>query len=172
MTASPDQPTTPWVALWLAWWVCLLVIWMLLVDTFDPEELLVGAVAAAIAATLAITMHRRGFVRFWPRAAWLRQTPALAWSVVVDCALLGQALWRTAVARQRVEGISIRVPFHHGGDDGRDVARRALVNFAVSLTPNSYVIDIDPDADSLLVHRLVPGPLDQVLQREQQRAAQ
>jgi len=27
------------------------------------------------------------------------------------------------------------MPFHHGGDNGRDGARRALVNFAVSLHP-------------------------------------
>jgi hypothetical protein len=84
--------------------------------------------------------------------------------------VLGSALWRKVVRRDAVEGSTVRVPFHHGGDNGRDGARRALVNFAVSLTPNSYVIDIDPEADSLLVHRLVAGPLDGLLQRQQQRA--
>jgi len=79
----------------------------------------------------------------------------VCWSIVVDCGLLTTALWRRIVLRRRVEGTTFRVPFHRGGDNGRDGAQRALVNFAVSITPNSYVVDIDPEGDSLLVHRLV-----------------
>ena len=118
---------------------------------------------------MAVAVHRRGYIRFWPRARWLLQVPYLAWDVGVDCWLLAGALWNRVVRRRAVRGITIRVPFDHGGDDGRDGARRALVNFAVSLTPNSYVVDIDPEGDSLLVHRLVDVPLDRVLVREQAR---
>jgi len=157
--------------IWLGWWAALMLLWLALVDTLDPAELLVGAVAAAIASTVGLAVHQRGYIRFQPRAAWLLQAPSLVVSVVVDCALLTGALWRKTVRRENVHGITIRVPFHHGDDSGRDGARRALVNFAVSLTPNSYVVDIDPEADSLLVHRLVPAPLDRVLRREEQRAA-
>jgi hypothetical protein len=95
--------------------------------------------------------------------------PNVLKDVVVDTGLLGAALWRRLIRGQRVQGEMIRVPFHHGGDNGRDGARRALVNFAVSLTPNSYVVDIDPEGDSLLVHRLVDVPLDRILLREQER---
>jgi multisubunit Na+/H+ antiporter MnhE subunit len=168
--SEPSRGLARFAALWLAWWVALLVIWILLVDTFDPEELLVGALAAAISATVAVAVHRRGYIRFWPRARWLLQVPYLVWDVGVDCGLLAVALWNRVVRRRPVRGETIRVPFHHGGDDGRDGARRALVNFAVSLTPNSYVVDIDPEGDSLLVHRLVDVPLDRVLVREQARA--
>jgi multisubunit Na+/H+ antiporter MnhE subunit len=146
-------------------------VWLLLVDTFATDELIVGSAAAAIAATVAAAVHRRGYIQFWPRAAWVTGAPSVVWDVVIDCGLLAGALWRRVIRRQPVRGVMIRVPFHHGGDNGRDGARRALVNFAVSLTPNSYVVDIDPEGDSLLVHRLVPGPLDRVLRREQQRAA-
>ena len=128
----PD-PTLNLTRIWCAWWAALAVVWLLLVDTVQADELIVGA-------------------------------------VVVDCGLLAGALWRRVVLRQDVRGEMIRVPFHHGGDNGRDGARRALVNFAVSLTPNSYVVDIDPEGDSLLVHRLVPGPLDRILRREEDRA--
>ena len=170
MGTRPDQPTMNTAALWAGWWITLLAIWFLLVDTTAPQELVAGAASAAVAATLAVNLHRRGYIQFQPRAAWLRQTPELVWNVVTDCGVLGSALWRKVVRRDAVEGSTVRVPFHHGGDNGRDGARRALVNFAVSLTPNSYVIDIDPEADSLLVHRLVAGPLDGLLQRQQQRA--
>jgi multisubunit Na+/H+ antiporter MnhE subunit len=159
------------VATWLAWWGVLVVVWLLLVETLQPDELAVGGVAAAIAATAAAAVHRRGYIRFSPRVAWLRETPWIIGSAIVDCGLLGAALWRRIVRRQPVHGATFRVPFHHGGDNGRDGARRALVNFAVSFTPNSYVVDIDPEGDSLLVHQLVPAPLDRILRREQQRAA-
>ena len=159
------------MALWFAWWAALVVVWLLLVDTLDPDELVVGAFAAAVAASVAVAVHRLGYIRFRPRLAWLREVPALCVGIVADCGLLAAALWRRVVRRERVGGTMFRVPFHHGGDNGRDGARRALVNFAVSITPNSYVVDIDPEGDSLLVHRLVPGPLDRVLTREQERAA-
>ena len=166
---APGSPISVGL-IWLGWWSALAVVWLLLVDTLQVDELVVGAVAAAIAATVATAVHRRGYIRFWPRAAWLREVPSLLWDIVVDCALLAGALWRSVVRREQVHGVTLRVPFHHGGDNGRDGARRALVNFAVSITPNSYVVDIDPEGDSLLVHRLVPVPLDRVLRREQERA--
>jgi multisubunit Na+/H+ antiporter MnhE subunit len=170
---SPESTTgtiVPLLRIWLAWWAALSGVWLLLVDTVRLDELLVGIVASAITATVAAAVHRLGYIRFWPRLAWARELPELVLAVVVDCGLLAQALWRKVVRRQPVRGQTLRVPFHHGGDNGRDGARRALVNFAVSLTPNSYVVDIDPEGDSLLVHRLVPAPLDRVLRREQERA--
>jgi multisubunit Na+/H+ antiporter MnhE subunit len=157
-------------ATWVAWWIALAVVWLMLVDSLHPDELIVGAAAAAIAATVGTVVQHRGYIRFWPRAAWLLETPYLIGGIVVDCGLLAVALWRRVVGRRSVRGEMIRVPFHPGGDTGRDGARRALVNFAVSITPNSYVVDIDPEGDSLLVHRLVPVPLDRVLRREELRA--
>jgi multisubunit Na+/H+ antiporter MnhE subunit len=64
------------------------------------------------------------------------------------------------------------VPFHHGGDNGRDGARRALVNFSVSLSPNTFVLDVDPEGDNLLVHQLVSRPPERILERQRQLAAQ
>jgi multisubunit Na+/H+ antiporter MnhE subunit len=159
-------------ALWAAWWAALFLAWLVLVDTFDGQELAVGAAAAALSATVAVAVHRRGYIRFWQRMAWLKELPYLVWAVIVDSGLLGLALWDRLIRRRPVRGSTIRVPFHYGGDNGRDGARRALVNASVSLTPNTFVIDIDPAADSLLVHQLVPRPLDRVLERELRRAGQ
>jgi multisubunit Na+/H+ antiporter MnhE subunit len=158
------------VRVWFGWWTALALVWLALVDTVRSDELIVGALAAAVAATVATAVLSRGYIRFSPRLSWLTETPYLVRDVLVDCVLLAGALWRRTVRGEPVRGVAIRVPFHHGDDSGRDGARRALVNFAVSLTPNSYVVDIDPESDSLLVHRLVPVPLDRVLRREQERA--
>jgi len=148
----------------------MLALWLLLVGTVAVDELITGAAAAALAASLAVAVHRRGYIEFQPRARWLTELPRLCLGIATDTGRLAVALWQAAVLRRPVRGSMIAVPFHHGGDNGRDGARRALVNLAVSITPNSYVVDIDPDADRLLVHQLVAVPLDRVLQREQQRA--
>jgi multisubunit Na+/H+ antiporter MnhE subunit len=155
---------------WLAWWAALVGVWLLLVDTFRLDELIVGAGAAAIGATVASAVLRRGYIEFWPRARWWLEAPYVLADAIRDCAVLGGALWRRAVRGERVQGGMSRVPFEHGGQNGRDGARRALVNFGISLTPNSYVVDIDPEGNSLLVHRLVPGGLDRIMRREQERA--
>src|SRR5437899_6326670 len=123
------------VGLWLSWWGALLLAWLLFVDTFDGQELIVGAIAAALAAMVAVAVHHRGYIRFWPRAGWLKELPYLVWAVIVDTIVLGKALWRRLVRRVPVRGSTIRVPFHYGEADGRDGARRALVNASVSLTP-------------------------------------
>ncbi len=158
------------VRIWVGWWTALAVIWLLLVGSFHYDELIVGAAASAVAATAATAVHHRGYIRFWPQASWLQEVPSLIATIAVDCGLLADALWRRAVRGEPVRGSTIRVPFHHGGDNGRDGARRALVNLAVSITPNTYVVDIDPEGDSLLVHQLVSQPLDRVLRRERARA--
>ena len=169
-TRRSDVTGVTLIRLWLAWWCALFVVWLLLVDNVDGQELVAGALAASAAASVGAAVHRQGYIRFRPRLVWVRAVPGVLREVVVDHGVLAAALWRKVVLRQPVAGVNARVPFHHGGDNGRDGARRAMVNFAVSLTPNSYVVDIDPEADSLLVHRLVAGPLDRVLQREQERA--
>ena len=154
----------------LAWWAGLFVLWLLFVDTLAPAELVAGLVAAAVAAAVAESVRESGYLRFAPRARWLRLAPTVALEIVRDCGKLAAALWRHLVRGEQVEGSLAVVPFHHGQDTSTDAARRALVNLAVSITPNTYVIDFGPD--SVLIHELVPGRIDPILEREQRRAGQ
>jgi len=170
-SARDDQGTVGRsTALAAAWWLAMFAAWIALVDSVALPELLVGLTAATVAALVAYEVHRRGYISFRPRFRWLLQSPRLVRSVLADSATLGYALWRRVVRREPVHGTTIRIPFDYGGDNGRDGARRALVNLSVSLTPNSYVIDIDPEGHSLLVHQLVARPLDPVLDRQRRRA--
>jgi hypothetical protein len=102
-------------------------------------------------------------VRFSPRARWLTHAPRVARQVLVDCWILEVALVQRIRGR-RVRGVMYRVPIRYGGDDSRAAARRALLNFAVSITPNSYVLDLEPDTGTALVHQLVPNRLDPILE--------
>jgi len=144
----------------LAWWAVLMAVWLLLVETFAVPEVVVGSVAAAAAASVAEAVRELGYVRFAPRLAWLRHAPRVAGQVLVDCGILFAALARRVIRRRDVRGVMLRVPVRYGDDSGRGAARRALLNFGVSITPNSYVVDLDPETSTVLIHQLVAGPID------------
>jgi multisubunit Na+/H+ antiporter MnhE subunit len=148
----------------LAWWAVLLAAWLLLVETVALPELLVGAAAAALAASVAETVRELGYVRFAPRLGWLRHAPRVGAQVLVDCGILFAALARRLVQGRDVHGVMLRIPVRYGGDGARDAARRALLNFGVSITPNSYVVDLDGETSTVLIHQLVAGPVDPLVE--------
>ncbi len=148
----------------LAWWAVLMATWLLLVETFAVPELLVGAVAAGLAASVAETVRELGYVRFAPRVIWLRHAPRVAGQILVDCGILFAALARQLLRRRDVRGVLVRIPVRYGDDSARDAARRALLNFGVSITPNSYVVDLDPETSTVLIHQLVAGPVDPLVE--------
>ncbi len=140
----------------MVWWVALLCLWLLLV-TVSLAEFFAGVVAAAIAATAAEVVRAQGLVRFDPDPRWLVRAWKLPRSIVRDCWLLTVALVRH-LAGHPVNGGFRAIPFRSGGGDARASARRALVILAISVSPNTYVMGIDEDADLMLVHQLIPSP--------------
>jgi multisubunit Na+/H+ antiporter MnhE subunit len=145
-----------------AWWAILAALWLLLVESLAPAELIVGGLAAAIAASVAEAVREQGYMRFSPSLVWLRHGPRIAWQILADCWILAVALVRHVGGRP-ARGLIIRVPIRYGDDSGRAAARRALLNFGISITPNSYVIDLDGEAATAVIHQLVPGQLDPLL---------
>lgn len=145
---------------WAGWWVFLAGLWVVLVDSAKPPELVAGAVAAAIAATAARLVAAQRLVRLdfdprWLRLAW---RPLLA--LFTDTGLLAGALWRRVVLRRPVQGAFRELRFRASGDDRRSVARRVTAKTIGSFAPNTYVIGFDEETEVLLVHQLVPrgGP--------------
>ncbi len=147
----------------LAWWVVLAGLWLLLVESFAPAELAAGAVAAALAASVAEAVREGEYVTFAPALAWLRYGPRVAWQILADCWILAVALAHHLRGDRLAHGLVTRVPMRYGDDGGRDAARRALLNFGISITPNSYVIDFDGELSMAVIHQLVPGPPDPLL---------
>lgn len=148
----------------VAWWAALFGAWLLFVESLAVAELVVGVIASAAAASLAEAVREGGYVRFSPRARWLVHAPRVALQIFVDCWILGVALVEQLLGRRTVRGVMYRVPIHYGDEGSQAAARRALLNFAVSITPNSYVLDLDEDSSTALVHQLVPDRLDPLLQ--------
>jgi hypothetical protein len=74
--------------------------------------------------------------------------------MATDTFVVYGALGQHVTSRKRVRGTLRAVPFEHGrSDDPRQSARRALATIGVSMTPNTFVIGVDPDRDELLVHQ-------------------
>jgi multisubunit Na+/H+ antiporter MnhE subunit len=143
---------------WIAWYVPLFGLWLLFVDTLAAEELILGVVAAAAAATAADVVRSQDLVRFRMRARWLTGIRVLPAQVMTDSWLLTVALWRQLRRPGSVRGLFRVLPFPVEGDDAAAAARRALVTGVASIAPNTYVVGVERGEGAMLVHQLVRRP--------------
>lgn len=141
---------------WLAWALPLLGLWGLLTGSLKGPELWVGCVCAALAASAAGFLREQGLLRFRPRARWLRYAGRVAWRLLTDNLQVLAEVPRRLVHPHR-EGTFLSVSFPVGDDDAEAIARRTLGTVAISLPPNTYVVDFDALGGRVLVHQLVPS---------------
>jgi multisubunit Na+/H+ antiporter MnhE subunit len=161
MTSTPPSRARPRVTSWVAWYVPLVLLWLAFVDTLATAEVVLGLVAAAVAATAADLVRAQDLVRFRLEWSWLRDLWRLPRQVLGDSWALAVVLWRQLRGRP-VTGSLRTVPFPVEQDDARSAGRRALVTGIVSLAPNTYVVGIEGDEGFALLHQLVPGPADPI----------
>ena len=140
---------------WLSWYLPLLALWLLFVDSLAIEEVVLGAIAAALAATAADLVRAQDLIRFRLRARWLSGVWTLPWQIVVDSGLLAVALWRQLRSPGSVHGVFRVLAFPREGDDAVATARRALVTSVASISPNTYVVGIEGEEGTMLIHQLV-----------------
>jgi hypothetical protein len=143
------------VKFWLAWYFPLFGLWLLFVDTLASPELVVGAIAAALAATAADVVREQDLVRFRMRARWLPGLASLPWQVVTDSWLLAVALWRELRRPGSVNGLFRVLPFPIDQDDATGAARSAMVTSIASIAPNTYVVGVERGEGTILLHQLV-----------------
>ena len=144
------------VAVWVAWWVVLMSLWVAADDSLAGDELLVGAAVAAAAATAAELVGHQADVRLRVRAAWLPRAAGLPGQVVrhtvlVFCALARALFTKAPPPRGRFRELPVR----YGDDTPLGVTRRVLLTGARSLAPNEFVLGIDPERDVMVTHQLV-----------------
>jgi hypothetical protein len=146
------------VVAWSAAWIFAGALYLLLIDTTDTPELIVGAVAAAIAASGLELAREERLVGETVRAGWLARlyrpflkAPGDIWRVSV--AALSQL-----VAPQRVRGEFRTLSFPNRPDRQREEGRRALAESFGSFAPNTIIIGVDPERELLLAHQLERTP--------------
>jgi multisubunit Na+/H+ antiporter MnhE subunit len=145
------------IRFWLGWFVALNILWLALISAFDVAETVLGLVASAVAASAAAVVREQRFVTFRPRARWLLESWRLPAAAVVDTALVFGVLWRRLARGQRIQGRFRTEPFRLGRDHERQAARRAVYTIGTSIPPNTYVVGIDEDEHTVLLHELVPA---------------
>jgi hypothetical protein len=145
---------------WGARWLVLVLLWLALADSRAPAELIAAAVAAALGASLASLIPRPGGSRTMRTTArLLRLGPARLGRplvrLVIDNKLLAEALLRR-LRGKRVKG-ALRTVQLPSDPALRSAPGRVAIEAWASLAPNRYVIGIDEEAGTALVHELVPS---------------
>jgi multisubunit Na+/H+ antiporter MnhE subunit len=140
---------------WLAWFIALGALWLVLDDNVATPELITGAVAALIGTLAAAVVHSQHLVEFKPRPRMFRH----AWRPLVrlfpDTGLVLVVLFKRLVLRRAPKSGFRAIPFRSGREEGAyDTARRALAKGGGSFTPSSYVVGVEGERDLLLVHQL------------------
>jgi hypothetical protein len=140
---------------WFTWWLALFWLWLLLVGEWNRLEWVPAAIAASIAATLAeFARVRTGWHAHVPLRA-VADLPQAFGMVVVDFGIVAWALLASVARRRVVRGEFVSRRLEGGAVGARGVGPRAWSVLAATYSPNAYVVDVDPDAETVLLHDLV-----------------
>jgi hypothetical protein len=146
---GPVKHVLAWVAMWLA----LFWLWLLLAGDWNRIEIIAAGCAAAVAATLAEIARTRAGVRPRVPLVWIGRAWSVPHQIVVDFGIVTWALVRSIARRKVVRGEFRTHPFPAG--EGQGV--RAWAVWAAQFSPNAYVVEIDTERELALVHDLVPN---------------
>jgi multisubunit Na+/H+ antiporter MnhE subunit len=145
---------------WFAWWALMMSLWVAADDSLRADELIVGAVAAALAAAAATGVARLARVRYGFKAAWLPAALGgvleLPGRIAHETLAVFAALARTlAHGGEAPRGGFREIPVRYGDDTPAGITRRILLTGAQSLAPNAFVLEFDAERDLMIVHELV-----------------
>jgi hypothetical protein len=134
---------------WLAWWVLLSALFVVLSDSRRLEVLVLAVLVGAIGATAATLVRGHRDVVLRPEPRWVLDSLRgfLGWPR--DLVRLARALV------VRPEGRIVEERFEATGEDPHDAARRALAVAGGTLSPNSIVVGIDAERGVLVRHELM-----------------
>lgn len=142
------------VVSWVVWWALLMAFWVWVDDSLDLAELLAGAGAAAIGATVAELVQYQSGISFRPHAEWVAPAWRLPARLLQDYFIVLGALWRRLVRGESPESRFVSVPINGGDESCEGMTRRLLITAGKSFTPNTFVLGIDDQG--MVVHQLVP----------------
>ncbi|HEX6762827.1 MAG TPA: hypothetical protein VF094_08510 [Gaiellaceae bacterium] len=142
---------------WFGWFLAFFWLWMLLVGDWNRIEWIAGACVAAVAATIAEPIRRSARVRLRVPVDVLRASALVLPMVFVDFGILVVVLARSLLTGRVARGRYLTRPFDPGPKTApAGVARRAWTVLLAGYSPNAYVVDIDVEEGTVLLHDLVP----------------
>lgn len=140
---------------WLVWWAILMAFWIVVDYSIATDELLAGAGAAALGASLAELACHQARVRPRIRIRWLVPALRLPGEVARDTLIVFGALARRLVRGEEPPSGFLEVPARSGDDSAEGLTRRVLLIGGRSLAPNTFVLGIDKARGVMVVHQLV-----------------
>lgn len=142
----------------LVWAALLVGVWVTTLSSVATSEM-AAAAGSALLCGVAAVLARRAMDGGWrPSPRWFGWMARLPVAVVVDTVRVLTLAVRHAGHRSRSVGRIERVALPADGSRARTSAREALGTLAVSMTPASFVFDVDEREGVLVVHSLVSGP--------------
>jgi hypothetical protein len=142
---------------WCLWWLALFWLWLLLTGDWNRIEVIGAACGAAVTATLAELVRSAARQRLTVPLERLRVSASVPVIVFADFGIVMWALVRSLRERRIVRGAFITRNFDAGPKTTQaGKAHRAWTVLLAGFSPNAYVIEIDPEADTVLLHDLVP----------------
>lgn len=130
----------------VAWWVGIFAGYLGLIYTVSVSELVAAAVTATAASLAAVGARRVLFTRRGRRGSPILVSPLVpAAQVVHDVVRLAGRL-RGGFAERRIP------------PDRRTAGRTGALTLLLSVTPGTYVAQVAPGRDRLVVHRIGPRP--------------
>jgi hypothetical protein len=142
------------VSVWLAGWLLAGGLYLLLIDTTDLPELIVGAGITTLAATAFSLAREQYLAAETVRLAWLGRIYRPLVQTPPDIVALVAATLAQLRHPRRMHGVFRAVPFACGDDEAREIGRRALAESLGSFAPNTIIIGVDPERELLLGHQL------------------
>ena len=155
---SRSEPGSPSIARllagWAGWLLVLYGVWLVYVGTKAWLELVAGAVAVAIAAAAHQAVRRTGVggQRLEPRS--LALLVRLPWRIVEEFAVVMWTLVSAAASRERPHGRLRTLHADATGLTPTAAGRRVTITILGGVSPNTYVVDIDPESGAMVVHDL------------------
>jgi multisubunit Na+/H+ antiporter MnhE subunit len=129
--------------------------WFVSLSAYSGQDLVVALGCGVACAVVAVLARRAARLDARPPAAMLRWLLALPWSIVLDTGRVLALPWRRRA--RATAGEFRRVRIGPSGSSPSAVGRRAMAAVLMSSTPGAYVVDIDPDEGTALVHAVGPA---------------
>jgi multisubunit Na+/H+ antiporter MnhE subunit len=141
---------------WTAWWLALFWLWLLLTGDWNRIEVIGAACGAALAATVAELVRAAARQPVKVPLERLRAAASVPPIVFADFGIVMWVLLRSIVQRRVVRGPFITRSFDAGPKTTPGgQAHRAWTVWLAGFSPNAYVIDIDAERNTVLIHDLV-----------------
>ena len=138
-------------AAWLLLFVVLWWLWVLIAGEWNRTQWIAAGGAAALGATLGELARTRADAHGAPTAALLAAVPSALAMVVVDFVVVMGALVGRKEGAFRTTKTAVAA----------DERTRAWATYLATLSPNAYVVDVDPEREVALTHHLVVLPRSQ-----------